>query len=187
MKSTYALALFTIAALGLMSAGCQHEEAQLVTPETDTYTPQFVALPSSPAMHKTFESSSTISVQNGGVLSINAHDPDDPLTIFYSISLTFEPASVQNDITASVRTDTEILMYEFEPHGTAFNSPAKFSAKFGGLNLSWITPGSTVSLWYEGPNGWTKMKGTVTYDIAAGTLQCLDGELPHFSRYGFGI
>jgi len=45
-----------------------------------------------------------------------------------------------------------------------------------------------VYLWYLQPQGgWVKMSGTVVYNIAAGTLEATGIELPHFSRYGFGI
>jgi hypothetical protein len=79
-------------------------------------------------------------------------------------------------------------MYTFGPSPTTFVKPAKFNAKFKGLNLSWVKAGEPVYLWYQHPvGGWSKMSGTVTYDIQAGTLEATGVDIPHFSRYGFGI
>jgi hypothetical protein len=173
--------------VALALVGCQNESAQLTGPDNPaSYTPSFIEMPKSAALQKTFQADASITAQNGGTLHIDAVDPDDPASLNYEISLVFEPSTVPYDITASISTDSKYLMYWFEPHGTTFNKPAKLSVKITGVDLSWVKPGQQLFLWYQGPGGWQKMNGTVTYDVSTGTVQCLNGELPHFSRYGFG-
>jgi hypothetical protein len=172
--------------LGLV--GCQNEGASLTSPDSPAeHTPRFVELPKSAAIQKTFMASANISAANGGVLSIQAVDNDDASSINYDISLTFAPGTVSNDIVASVSTDSKYMMYWFEPHGANFLKPALFVAKISGVDLSWVKNGEVLSLWYQGHGGWQKMNGTVTYNKATGYVECLNGQLPHFSRYGFGI
>jgi hypothetical protein len=188
MKRSMLVTLFVALGVSLSLIGCQNEGASLTSPDGSSgYTPRFVELPKSAALQKTLMATANISAVNGGVLGINAADADDAASISYDLSLTFAPGAVSSDIVASVSTDSKCMMYWFEPHGTTFNAPAKFVAKIKGVDLSWVSNGQVLSLWYQGPGGWTKMNGTVTYNKATGYVECLNGELPHFSRYGFGI
>jgi hypothetical protein len=182
------LALLVVLSVSLALVGCQNENAQLTGPDNPTgYTPRLIEMPKSAALQKTFQASASISAANGGTLAINAVDPTDPASLSYDISLVFEANTISTDMTASISTDSKYLMYWFEPHGTNFNKPAKLSVTVKGVDLNWVKPGDVLYLWYQGQYGWEKMPGTVTYDVATGTVQCLNGELPHFSRYGFGI
>jgi hypothetical protein len=187
MKRSMFVTLLVALSVSLSLVGCQNEGANLTSPDNSSYAPRFVELPKSPSLQKTLMASASISAANGGVLSIQAVDAEDAASINYDLSLTFDPGTVSSDITASVSTDSKYMMYYFEPHGTTFTKPAKFVAKIKGVDLSWVKAGDVLSLWYQGPGGWTKMNGTVTYNKATGYVECLNGELPHFSRYGFGI
>jgi hypothetical protein len=188
MKRSTLVTLLVALSVALGLVGCQNEGANLTSPDNgSSYTPRFVELPKSAALQKTFMASATITAANGGVLSIQAVDNDDAASIEYDLELTFDSGTVSSDIVASVSTDSKYMMYYFEPHGTMFNKPAMFVAKISGVDLSWVKDGQTLSLWYQGQYGWEKMPGTVTYDKATGHVECLNGQLPHFSRYGFGI
>jgi hypothetical protein len=79
-----------------------------------------------------------------------------------------------------------MLMAEFSPSGIQFKKPAILSATVSGLDLSGLSNGAKVDLFYINGASFEKMNGTVVPDPQSGTLVLKGGEIPHFSLYGFG-
>ena len=72
----------------------------------------------------------------------------------------------------------------FSPHGTQYSSPALFSLKTEGLDLSGVDP-DNVKLYYVNENGlWDVMVcDKIIVDPSKGFVYVSNAQLPHFSRY----
>ena len=102
----------------------------------------------------------------------------------------FKPGSISQDFKASFALDGGYMMstigMEFGPHGTNFLEPAILTIYVTGCDLSYLGPKDEVKLFYDDDGEWEEMDGDVYVDRHQGTITCLNGKLPHFSRYAFG-
>jgi hypothetical protein len=184
--------------LTCLVTGCQNESAQLTAPEESVAagTPTLVELPDVPDLAKALYDEENVSAARGGdlIVSYSSWFPRAGV----SMKVHFEPGCVSQDFKASISTDTQYLTTNmaltFGPHGTEFDKPAKLSINAWGLNLSKFRSldknGDGVvylNLYYTSNGAWTKMNGQVKVNTIWGTLEGTDIELPHFSRYAFGI
>lgn len=109
------------------------------------------------------------------------------------VSLQVLPYAVTKDQYLSMSFDGEYMMTDvdltFGPHGTIFQKPAILNVLATGLDLSGYPKGERKAyLWYynEIADNWEKMDADKVYINAdLGILACINGYLPHFSRYGF--
>ena len=172
--------------------GCQNEGAQLTGPGTDpsTNVPQFVLLPQAEGAAKLITATANVTVAQGGDLHlINVVGGKQAYSV--DLHVKWAAGSVSNDFAANMMMDSYYLMssvdMQFGPHGTEFLQPALLTIKASGLDLSAFAGRKTLSIYFDNNGVWEKMVGTVTIDPSKGTLTCTDGQLPHFSRYAFGI
>jgi hypothetical protein len=199
MKRPMLITLLVALSVSLSLVGCQNEGTQLTGPESaGKVAPQLLLMPIDAEVQKglaTLPSAETQILQAQGgdlVLSFSTlgRTKKDTLLAFYA-GLKFEPWSVNNSFTASVTADPTYLSstvaMTFGPHGTDFITPASLVVRVKGIDLSWIPAGTVLHLYYDNNGTWEMMAGDVTYDTNTKVLQCLNGKLPHFSRYAFGI
>jgi len=138
--------------------------------------------------------SKDITVAEGGTLELEYRQgaTNNYGVTLYQIrsSISFAPGSISNDFTASFALDGGAMMstisMEFGPHGTMFLQPANLSIYVSGLDLSYLTPQDEVKLYYDDNGTWVEMEGTVWANRTKGSINCINGKLPHFSRYAFG-
>lgn len=180
-----------------MVSGCQNPNADIVGPEqlTGEPTPVMIELSTDDELAKRLYADELITVEAGGEVELSFQDRKG-LTVY--MKLEFEPGSVSNDFRASLRTDTKYLTSDmaltFGPHGTTFLRPAKLTISVSGLDVSAFQKFDrdndkkvSLDLYYTSSAKWEKMNGSITVDLTNGTLTCVGAELPHFSRYSFGI
>jgi hypothetical protein len=130
-----------------------------------------------------------ITPENGGVVTItNNYTSLKGKPVSVALNLSFEPGTVSVPTTVTIKLDNRKLMAHFFPSGTDFKKPALLNANISGLDLAALPNNTTVAFYYVGDHGMEKMDvASLTWDAAAGTLQCVNGKLPHFSIYGFGF
>lgn len=109
------------------------------------------------------------------------------------VSLQVLPYALSQDQYLTMSFDGEYMMTDvnltFGPHGTVFQKPALLNVFAYGLDLSGYPKGEREAyLWYynEISDSWERMDADKVYINAdLGILVCVNGYLPHFSRYGF--
>jgi hypothetical protein len=160
----------------------------------------FIPLPKAPAGLKKgriLTDTKLITVRSGGLLQIDANYPiegtNDKVTVH--VKLQIPPYALPYSQYLTMTLDEETLSGSvgvnvvFGPHGTTFLKPALLDIDADGLELSSLPPDTKVQLYYFNPDSGNFELMTVkkaTYNFNAGKIQCLDGQLPHFSRYAFG-
>jgi hypothetical protein len=198
MKRFSILAMAFAVGMGIFLTGCQNEGSQLTAPDEPaaSSTPMFVELPNEPDLAKALYDEEYVSKAWGGNLTVSYSSFYSRLRVYMNVH--FEPGSVSQDFKASLSTDTQYLSTDmaltFGPHGTDFLKPAKLTLKVSGLSLTAFKTYDTdrdgivyLNLYYTSNGKWEKMNGTVKLNTTWGTLEAIDVELPHFSRYAFGI
>jgi hypothetical protein len=212
MKHSILVSLFiTVLCSSLILPGCQNQDAQLTQP-TDEEVTELVPMPDNPILGKIVTATTMVSADSGGVLgSFAVSSAEGSFTASSSVtsgidfaaasrvssptvsliaSVYFAPGSAGSNFIATMSANTDNLVFDFGPEGTAFTTPATFSVWMKGINFSKMSIKSTSKIylkyWNPTKGVWQRMPGTVTFDVKTGTLQCLNGQLPHFSRYGFG-
>jgi hypothetical protein len=179
----------------VLLSGCQNEGVMLTNPESNSQqAPQFLQFPADQSLMKGLSDTQEITVNNGGQLRIQYTEPN-PATgkkaFELDIKLTFDKRSVSNDFQASLQLDAQYLMnqvnLEFGPHGTTFLTPARLEITVKGMDLSGLKQTDKVYLYYDDNGKWARMNGDVKINPSEGKLECKNGELPHFSRYAFGV
>lgn len=109
------------------------------------------------------------------------------------VSLQVLPYALTQDQYLTMSFEGEYMMTDvdltFGPHGTVFQKPALLNVFAYGLDLSGYPDGEIPAyLWYynEIANKWERMDADRVYiNKDLGILVCINGYLPHFSRYGF--
>ncbi len=67
-----------------------------------------------------------------------------------------------------------------------FNKDAELYLKLEGLNLYGINPGDIDFVYHNPSGGFAPIRyKEIKVDISSGTLELKEGNIPHFSRYGF--
>lgn len=152
--------------------------------------PTWIGLPqnASKKLMKTFSTSQLITVANGGQLTIDeSYTSTEGTQVHAYSSIYLAPGCVQQDVDISMMIDDQTGLSTFLPH-QFFNFPAILNQTFTGLNLSGIDP-SQIHLYYLDTDGTYAIMecDQLTVDVAAGTITVVNGKIPHFSVYGFGI
>lgn len=150
--------------------------------------PQMISLPGPRGLKKMIPVSQLITPAAGGVVKLT-YDNGQVLNRFtIDVSLTFEPSAVSKDVMVSMSLDDSLLILDFGPSMT-FNIAANLQVKATGLDLSRFGSSNGCKLYvYDTAIGaWVEMPADITVTpVVSGTLECWRGEVPHFSRYGFG-
>jgi hypothetical protein len=150
----------------------------------------FLAMPNGGAAHSLAKIVVVkVTPENGGVVSVSStYKSSTGSDISIAMQLTFDPGTVSAPTDISISLDEEKLAAEFYPSGITFNKPAHLNATITGLDLATLPADAQVSLFYINDNFCQKMAaGAITVDEASGSIVLTNGELPHFSLYGFGF
>lgn len=133
-----------------------------------------------------FTIAKNIDGKNGGKLELKNEYPGGPFgKVKVDLELKFEDKSFDGERLISMTVQPEFGSAVFQPHGT-FLRPAKYNAKFEGLDLSGVDP-SNVRFVYLAEDGTYEFIPfeKIKVDIGKGKIQVEDALLPHFSRFGF--
>ena len=203
------LILFTT---GLITMGCQDPGPIASPDQTSARRVELLPMPGDLNKRPTASSSSSststgiqststivttskeITVAEGGALELEyrqgATNNYGVTEYLIRSSISFAPGSISNDFTASFALDGGAMMstisMEFGPHGTVFLQPANLSIYVSGLDLSYLGRKDEVKLFYDENGTWVEMEGDVWVNRTKGSINCINGKLPHFSRYAFG-
>ncbi|PIU45466.1 MAG: hypothetical protein COS95_03750 [Ignavibacteriales bacterium CG07_land_8_20_14_0_80_59_12] len=156
-------------------------------------TPTLIFLPRSGGgpLSKDITVSKFITALSGGLLKVHGEYLDEgrAVTVRTDMSLRIAPQSISESGWFSIALDDEMLAADFGPGGTAFRTPALLDMTTTGLDLSAVPEGANVHLyWYDPATAsWEPMSANITVSRSRGKIVCEDGEIPHFSRYGFGF
>ncbi len=182
-----------LAGLLVFFVGCSDFENPIgVEEKAESKELNFLNLPDPGVLFKTMETSTTISPQTGGELKLEYSQGQGNDKVDINITLRFEPGSVSEDIKVSMSVDQDILMTNiditFGPSGSEFLKPAKLSVNTRGLDLSGVPSDAEISLYYDNNGKWEEISSNmIRHNVDLGQLQCVNGEIPHFSRYAFAF
>ena len=167
-------------------------------PQVSQKSVTFIPLPKAPTgLKKELAVTKWISARNGGMMNITYNYPvagtSRQITVLatlripaYALPYSQYLTMRLDDQTLSGSVDMNVV---FGPHGTRFLKPALLSIVTTGLDLSSIPQDANVQLYYYNSDVDTYEPMIVKseqFNLHSGMIQCLDGELPHFSRYAFG-
>lgn len=120
------------------------------------------------------------------------YDTFDKKDVNVNVSLNVPAGALSKDKELSMNINdmiaTKYAVLQFGPHGSNFNTPVLLNFEAKGLDLSSLESNSIPKLMYYNPdsNMWEEMNSEeIQIDIEKGTFKCINGELPHFSRFGF--
>jgi hypothetical protein len=112
--------------------------------------------------------------------------------VYANISLQILPGAISQDEDMSLEMETTELSggvaVTFGPHGTIFSVPAILNIEAHGVDFTGIDPNS-VDVYYDNQETgqWELMaRDDVIVDSVNGTVQVINAQLPHFSRYAIG-
>jgi len=190
----------------LLAAGCSTGDNPVVnttTPaakqEATTSAPTFIMVPRNmevSSLAKRFSATRRIDAETGGVIRVKGkyRDADRGVKVSLDASLIILPLTLNRDAFLTMTFDESVLVtdvsVDFGPDGVSFSRPARLNLFASGLDFSAVPEGADIHLFaYDSDtNSWVQAKAAGIYmDRASGSLWCIGGEVPHFSRYGFGF
>lgn len=192
MKRFFILSILT--SIILFSA-CQND-SQITGPQSaefqksKTAEPKWIGLPQAAdlTLAKKLFTFKFIKADEGGELVIDYtyYSKEGKKIKTYS-SLYFSPGALKRSSFVTMLIDDNTGVAEFLPHQT-FNEPALLNQTFTGLNLNGFDP-SQIQLYYLNEDGSYEVMecDQLIVDIESGTIQVVNGRIPHFSLYGYGI
>lgn len=189
------LFLFSFTALFLIFTACQ-DEGPILGPDfsqsqkISKAEPKWIGLPQNAEakLNKSFSTSEFITVAEGGQLLIDeTYTTTEGETVHAYSSIFFSPGVVKNDVNITMIIDDQTGVSTFMP-GQMFNSPAILNQTFTGLDLSGVDVNS-IQLYYMATDGTYEVMeyDQLIFDVETGTITVVNGKIPHFSLYGFGL
>ena len=183
----------SIAALLLVFTACQND-SQVVGPQSSEtgYTaqaePNWIGLPENAqkSLAKVFSASDFITAADGGQLVIDETYTSTTGTEVHTYSsIYFAPGCTQQDAQTTMEIDDETGVSTFLPH-QYFNFPAILNQTFTGLDLTGLDP-NNIKLYYLATDGNYEVMecDQLIIDIEAGSITVVNGQIPHFSLFGF--
>jgi hypothetical protein len=128
-----------------------------------------------------------ITPEVGGDVPVEYEYTSGSKTVKISMNLHFAPGSIDVSTPITISLNTETLTADFSPSGIVFAKAATLTASVYGLDLSSVPANADVSLFYINNSTCEPMPGSVSLDVEAGSLVLTNGQIPHFSLYGFGF
>ena len=187
------LTLISLLAIFIFSS-CQNENSILAPESSETeYSinnePNWFSLPSSDtfSLQKSFTREEWVTVSNGGSLEVDEEYEGGPFgEVDVFVNITFQPGALDQDTYITMIANDNTFVFDFSP-SMQFNSPAILNVKLVGVDLSGLDM-ETFDFYYLAYDGtYEVMQYTsLTIDELTGTLELVDAEIPHFSRFGVG-
>ena len=186
--------LLLTAFAGLLFFGCQNDEFSPVGPDsTEPYfsqvsEPNWVGLPVSnfQFLAKTFSTSKLVKADKDTELIIDESYSGGPHgEVKVIVKLKFYSGSVDQDTQITMEIDDQTGVISFSP-SMVFNKPAELYIKLEGLDLN-DDDEENVDFVYLTVNGTYEAVeyDEIEVDTDDGELELKEGEVDHFSRYGF--
>ncbi|KAA3618870.1 MAG: hypothetical protein DWQ05_05745 [Calditrichaeota bacterium] len=192
------LNLSVLATIGLSIIGC--DSTQFVSPNTaeeitieqsSNKEIRFLKLAEvDPFLAKIISATEYITHKDGGELKLDYIEPvnDNPLKIM--VSLTVKAGTISQDASLSLNVDDEgylvgSLDVNFGPHGITFSEPAVLNITVENADLSGLDAETLRVVYDDTDTGiWEDMEyKELKIDQAAGKLELVEAQIPHFSRY----
>jgi hypothetical protein len=181
--------------LALALVGCAMDNA--TAPTTDESTslgtevqPNWIVLPEpdNQSLAKMTSVTKTINGSDESLLEINTGYAGGP---FGWVSITanarFQRYAFTGTRTITMAVSDQCGVADFSPSGT-WAKPVIYNLTIQGIDLSKVDP-SKVKFVYVAPDGkyYTAVCQSIYVEKQSGKLQVINAQLPHFSRYSFGI
>ncbi|HYQ87716.1 MAG TPA: hypothetical protein VES59_10785 [Bacteroidota bacterium] len=182
---TMVLAVLGLVAMNMTGCGEKGSPLESAAPKK---SPQMIALPGPVALNKIIPVSRLIKADSGGTVTLSYDNGQVQKHFTIDASLVFAPHAVDRDVVVTMSLDDSLLVLNFNP-AMAFNIPAELQVKASGLSLSATAASAGYKLFWYDPltSTWVEMPAqSITVAPAAGSLECINGRIPHFSQYGFG-
>ena len=143
------------------------------------------------SLAKNYKSGDLFTVDKGGSININAAYKtwNSTGTATFNATFSLQPQALSENTYITMTFSDTKLQLNFDPEGLHFNVPATLDYSASGLDLSSVPDGAEIDLFYVNTQSgnFEKMNAEhITYDKAAGTIECKGAVIPHFSEYGFG-
>jgi hypothetical protein len=174
--------------LSLFVIGCS-EQTSINSPVSDLNInePNWITLPQEVGMsiEKISSSSKSVNGANGTTWPWSTSYTGTLGRVTISSTLVVEPNSFSGTKTITQKHDDATCATTFGP-SMVFNIPLSFTIKYTGIDLSQINP-ATVKFAYISNDGSVvyAVNDGIVIDLSTGTLQVINAQIPHFSRYGF--
>ncbi|TLY31763.1 MAG: hypothetical protein E6K56_04335 [Ignavibacteria bacterium] len=184
---TFTMVLAVLGVVAMNMTGCG-ERAGLLESAAVKRSPQMVTHPGPVALQKIIPVSQLITADSGGTVKLSYDNGQIQRHFTIDASLVFAPHAVDRDIVVTMSLDDSLLVLNFIP-AMAFNIPAQLQVKAAGLSLSATAASGAYKLFWYNPltSTWVEMPAqSISVAPAAGSLECINGTIPHFSQYGFG-
>jgi hypothetical protein len=187
--------LLSAALLAIALVGCAMDNA--TAPTTDESTslgtevqPDWIVLPQPDdlSLEKTVSVTKTIKGDEESLIEINTGYAGGP---FGWVSITanarFQRYSFTGTRTITMAINDQGGVADFAPSGV-WAKPVIYNLTIQGANLTNVDP-SKVKFVYVAPDGkfYTAACQSIYVEKQSGKLQVINAQLPHFSRYSFGI
>jgi hypothetical protein len=106
-------------------------------------------------------------------------------TVVVNSQLVFPAYSFYGGKTITQTFNTETASLEFGP-AMQFNNPVKYTLTISGIDLTGLNP-NTLDFVYVAQDGTITgvVYDAINMNVSTGTLQVVNAQLNHFSRYGF--
>ena len=151
-------------------------------------SPNWVVMPKKANMsvEAEFDVSELVSGSAGGTLSLHtSYSGGINGLVTIDADLVFSPGAFSGDKLITLHVNDEYCESTFGP-SSVFDVPAVYNIRYTGLDLSGVDPSSVVFI-YDSEDGTTEVieNEGISVDVSTGTLEVLNAQLPHFSRFGF--
>ncbi|MGE5315489.1 MAG: hypothetical protein ACM3Q4_12405 [Acidobacteriota bacterium] len=164
------------------------DEPAMKSPITNVSLVQLPASTAPQSMAKATRVEVWITPEKGGDVPVsNSYTSIFGTTVTIEMNLHFEPGTVTEPKLITIALDSRTLTADFSPDGLVFEKPAILSATVSGIPSFFIPKDKDLRLYYINGLSFEEMNGTITANRQDGTITLADGEIPHFSLYGFGF
>lgn len=179
----------TFAVLLLFAVGCT-DQTNVISPEQSVQKqePNWIALPVNSGLktEDQYSTSGWIYKNTDSEFIIDESRPGgfrgEIKTI---VKLKFYKHSVSRNAFVTLTADDVSTSCTFGPSQT-FLKPGYLYVKYEGIDLTEIDPEEIIFVYMDANGVYVEIQyGEVKVDIQSGTLELIDGIIPHFSRYGF--
>ncbi len=178
----------TLTMLLLFAVGCT-DQTGITSPEQSVTTKQLklikLPVPKGLSVETLYTESKYISGSSGGSFEEQFGYQSASGYVNINSKLVFPENAFSGGKTITQTFNTETASLEFGP-AMQFNRSVKYTLTITGADLTGLNP-NTLTFVYVAPDG--SITGVVydaiNIDVSTGTLQVVNAQLNHFSRYGF--
>lgn len=182
--------LFLSLLASLILFGCS-QESTLVSPVSQSNSPgepNWLGLPepSQKSLSKSFITGALIEKDADGEIIINeAYKSSTGANVKVIVKIKFYAGTLNEDTFITMGIDDETGVVTFSP-ALEFNKPAELYVRLEGIKFPSINQ-SKVNFQYLVPDGTYQPVEyqSIVVDVSQGKYELSEGQVPHFSRYGF--